>query len=152
MVEECELCGRQTKDIYVLNVENVELRTCASCAKGKKVVRTELERQVKKPDIRSQRTRPKTDEEKELVEDYPNVVRRARERMKIPIKVLAEMLNEKEHLILRVEEGKTLPSIPLTKKLEKALKIKLTEEGTEEVKSYTAKKATEPTIGDFVEG
>lgn len=151
-MEECELCGRQTKDIYVLNVENVELRTCASCAKGKKVVRTELERQVKKPDIRSQRTRPKTDEEKELVEDYPSVVRRARERMKIPIKVLAEMLNEKEHLILRVEEGKTLPSIGLTKKLEKALKIKLTEEGAEEAKNVTTRKASEATIGDFIEG
>ncbi len=149
-MEECELCGRQTKDIYVVNVENVELRACASCAKGKKVIKTELERQVK---AKATSARPKrvTDEDMVLIDNYASAIRRAREQMKLPIKVLAEMINEKEHLLLRVEEERTRPSIALTKKLEKILKIKLTEEVKEDNTKYSAKRVQDPTIGDFME-
>jgi len=150
-VEDCELCGRPTKDIYVVNVENVELRACASCAKGKKVVRTEMEAQPQKQRPAFQRPRRVPDEERQLVEDYPNVIRNARENMKIPIKVLAEMINEKEHLLLRIEEGKTRPNIELTKKLEKTLKIKLTEEPKEPEKKFVAGKPQGTTVGDFIE-
>jgi putative transcription factor len=150
-VEDCELCGRPTKDIYVLNVENVELRACASCAKGKKVIRTEMEPQMQRLKPAFQRPRRVSDEDRQLVEDYQNVIRNAREGMKIPLKVLAEMLNEKEHLLLRIEEGKTMPTIELTKKLEKALKIKLTEEPKEPEKKFTAGKSQGATLGDFVE-
>ncbi len=150
-MEECELCGIPTKDVYVLNVENVELRTCASCAKGKKVVRTEMEAQAQKPRPAFQRQRTVRDEDKLLVENYANAIRNAREEMKIPLKVLAEMLNEKEHLLLRIEEGKTMPTIALTKKLEKTLKIKLTEDPKEPDKKFNAGKSQGATLGDFVE-
>ncbi|MFI5412650.1 MAG: multiprotein bridging factor aMBF1 [Candidatus Micrarchaeales archaeon] len=151
-MEDCELCGRQTKNVYVLDVENVELRTCASCAKGKKVIRTELESVKQKPSARSQAARPMKEEDKPLVDDYAKVIHNARVQMKLPIKVLAEMINEKEHLILRVEEEKTMPSIELTKKLEKLLKIKLTYEPVQETNKFSVKKSGGVTIGDFVEG
>ncbi len=151
-MEDCELCGRQAKDIYVVNVENVELRTCASCAKGKKVIRTESEPQQQKKNI-YQRPKVVRDEDKLLIENYAQVVKGAREQMKLPIKVLAEMLAEKEHLILRIEEGNTKPTIDLTKKLEKVLKIKLTEDPVEEKENgnYVAKKSQGATLGDFVQ-
>lgn len=149
-MEECELCGRSTKDVYVLNVEGVELRACASCAKGKKVVRTELEAGTKKKSVAAS-TRPLKDEEKPLIENYGAVIRRARESMKIPIKVLAEMLNEKEHYLVRVEEQETEPNIVLTRKLEKELKIKLTEESLGETVAYKPKKSDTATLGEFAD-
>ncbi len=150
-MEECELCGRPTKDIYVLNVENVELRTCASCAKGKKVVRTELEPQPQRLSTAHYRPKKVREEDKLLVDNYASAIRNAREGMKIPLKVLAEMLNEKEHLLLRIEEGKTMPTIELTKRLEKALKIKITEDPKEPEKKFNAGKSQGATLGDFVE-
>lgn len=150
-MEECELCGRQTKDVYVIDVENVELRACASCAKGKKVIRTELDQPVQPHGSRNQRPKPVREEDMELVDNYAQVIREAREGMKIPIKVLAEMINEKEHLLLRIEEGKTMPTIELTKKLERALKIKITHEPTEDNVKYKARQSSAPTLGDYVE-
>jgi putative transcription factor len=127
-MEECEICGTKTNSIYVVNVEDVELRVCVKCAKGKKVLRT-IDDTAKKPSFKSSREAKK--EEAQLIENYGNVMHSARESMKIPLKVLAEMLNEKETLLLRIEQQKTMPAVELTKKLEKALNIKLTEEAKE---------------------
>ena len=153
LMEECELCGRASKDIYVVDVENVELRACASCAKGKHVIRIEGDQKPAQQKAKFSRPKPLKDEDMELVDDFAGAIRRAREGMKIPIKVLAEMLNEKEHLLLRIEENKTRPTIALTKKLEKALKIKLTQAPIEETGQFKGggKRAAEPTIGDFIE-
>jgi putative transcription factor len=114
-MEECELCGRQTSDIYVVDVEGVELRACQRCAKGKKVLRTELEssKKAKPGKPWQQQAKPKREEDKELVENYGEAIRKARERMKLPIRVLAEMINEKEHLLARVENEETHPTIAL---------------------------------------
>jgi putative transcription factor len=152
-MEECELCGRQTSDVYVVDVEGVELRACQRCAKGKKIIRTELE-SVKKPKQGrpgGMIQRPKRDEDKELVDNYGEVIRNAREKMKLPIKVLAEMINEKEHLLARVEKEETHPTIELTKKLERALGIKLTASDTGESEQKTSGgKAEEATLGEFI--
>lgn len=150
-MEECELCGRPTKDIYVLNVENVELRACASCAKGKKVLRTEMEPKAQKQSPSFRRPKKISEEERLLVDNYPAVIRNAREEMKLPLNVLAEMINEKEHFLLRIEEGKTMPTIELTKKLERALKIKLTEEPGAQEKKVSTRRGESATLGDFVE-
>lgn len=122
-MEECELCGAPAKSVYIVNVEDVELRVCAKCARGKRVIATHSDA----PPTAKKTVRPKREEERPLVENYGAVIRAARERMQLPLKVLAEMLNEKETLLARVEQQQTLPPIELTKKLEKALSIKLTE-------------------------
>ncbi len=151
-MEECELCGRQLKDVYVIDVENVEMRVCAACAKGKRVLRTEMEKPAQRrgsPGPAPMPQRPAREEDMALIEGYGGAIRNARERMKLPIKVLAEMINEKEHYLQRVEEEKTEPTMALTKKLEKALSIKLTEEPHEEGRVQT-RRATEATLGEFV--
>ena len=63
-------------------------------------------------------------------------MRIAREHMKIPVKVLAEMISEKEGVISRVEQQKMVPPEPLRKKLEQALRIKLAEAAPSESSSY----------------
>jgi len=147
-MEECELCGARTKDVYIVDIESVELRVCTKCAVGKKIVSKVVEK-TNAPK-QSYKSSPKS-EEPLLIENYGTVMHNAREAMKIPIKVLAEMISEKETHLSRVEQQKTLPSEELRKKIEKALSIKLTEPATthSENKSYGGG-GDKPTLGDFI--
>lgn len=147
-MEECEICGAKTNDIYVVNVEDVELRVCTKCAKGKKIVAKVTERANSPKQV----ARVQKNEVPQLVENYGLAIHNAREAMKLPIKVLAEMINEKETLLLRIEQQKTLPSTELTKKLEKALGIKLsdTQQSESENTGYTGR-AEKVTLGDFMD-
>ena len=145
-VEECELCGRRMRDAYIVSIEGADLRLCASCAKGKKVLYKEVE---DKKGVGQKKTVKKAEEDGELVEGYGRVIHAARDRMQLPLKVLAEMINEKEAHLLRVEEEKTIPSIELTKKIEKALNIKITQQRDEGPRAGTGKKPSGVTLGDF---
>ena len=144
-MEECEVCGRESGNISVIEIEGVELRACPRCSEGKKVIRRD------QPPARAMRMGlPQEREEETLVENFGERIRKGREKMKLPLKVVAEMLNEKHSLLLRVEEGKTMPSVELTKKLEKFLGIKLMEGsdiGGEAPRQGGSGKAT---IGDFL--
>ena len=138
-------------DVYVVSVEGADLRVCSSCAAGKKLIYKEMgeDRTAKQ----RSKTRKNGEAEAELIEGYGGAVHAARDRMQIPLKVLAEMINEKESYLLKVEEEKTRPSIELTKKIEKALNIKLTvQKGNDEPKSGSGRKGGGATLGDFLGG
>lgn len=146
-MEECEICGAKTKDVYIVNVEDVELRVCTKCAKGKKIISKVIEgSKSPKHVIKEQKNEPP-----QLVENYGTVIHNAREYMKLPIKVLAEMINEKETLLLRVEQQRTMPSLELTKKLEKALGIKLAEIEQQQNEGKTLGSRNDKiTLGDYI--
>ncbi len=144
---ECELCGRQTEERYIATIENVELRICARCAKGRHVIDEESPRRQSFQSTPPRAAVPGD----ELVEDYGLRIRKAREHMKIPVRVLAEMLSEKEGVISRVEQQKMTPPEALRKKLEKALGVKLAAAAESESSSYHgARKSEEATLGEFV--
>lgn len=147
-MEECELCGEPMSSVYTINVEGVELRVCANCAKGKKVVHREEKHKART--LKEKIERPKHHAELELVDDYGKIIRNARESMKIPIKVLAERINEKETLLARVEQQRTMPTAKLTKKLEKALNIRLEHEA-EESKAGVSGRKDSATLGEFID-
>jgi putative transcription factor len=144
-MEECEICGAKVNDIYVVDVEDVELRVCTKCAKGKKIV-SKVVKNRGTPNLRERKI-----EDPQLVENYGAAIHNAREAMKIPLKVLAEMLNEKDTLLLRIEQEKTLPSLELTKKIEKALGIKLTEPEKQGENVVLNRNRDGATLGDFAE-
>ncbi len=145
-MEECELCGCKMNDIYIVSVESTDLRVCSSCAKGKKLLYKEVEEQK---GAGQRKTIRKKEEDVELVEGYGRKIHTARDQMQLPLKVLAEMINEKEGHMLRVEEEKTIPSIELTKKIEKVLNIKITQPKGDEPKVHTGKGPGGVTLGDF---
>lgn len=152
-MEECELCGEPTQNIYGINVDSVELRVCAGCAKGKRIVYRE-EAKSRRPGSKGRGAQAVVQRpargELEVVDDYGRKIRNAREAMKLPTKVLAEMINEKESLLIRVEGQRTLPNEKLTKKLEKALGIKLEQVGEAgEAKGRSGRK-DEATLGEFI--
>lgn len=62
-----------------------------------------------------------------LAVDYPNKIRRAREKLGVSQKELASKINEKWSIINKLETGDIRPSDSLVMKLERALSIKLRE-------------------------
>ncbi|MGC8647620.1 MAG: multiprotein bridging factor aMBF1, partial [Candidatus Micrarchaeia archaeon] len=146
-MEECELCGKKIEQAYVIEVEGVELRVCADCAVGKHIIQEPKLKKSKKAEKVAKKDNGSNDQ---IVENYGSIIREARERMKIPLKVLAEMINEKETLLLRIEEQKTLPSIELTKKLEKALNIKLSAKSQEDEQAHSSRRSEEASLGEFL--
>lgn len=146
-MEECELCGSLTKSIYLVNVEDVELRVCAKCAQGKKVIASYQDGARPSPRTKAARGL----EETPIIENYGEMIRQARERMQLPLKVLAEMINEKETFLRRVEQQQTLPGAELVKKLEKALGIKLAEQGKEPAARVTSRQNERITLGDYLD-
>ncbi len=127
---ECEICGAETDTLYEIEIEGATMLVCSVCAKGKhltgKVVREGKTEQDEKQKQETKSRKQEGEEEYELIDNYGEEIKKARENLGIPVKVLAEKISEKASTLLRVEEQKTLPNDKLVKKLEKELGIKLT--------------------------
>ena len=123
---DCEICGKKTPTLYIIDVEGAEMATCQDCSAGKSVMDTiePASAEVKKHGGQNAARAEETQEE--LVEDFGEAIRKARETLGIPLITLAEMINEKESMLKRVEQGRLQPTDALTRKLEKQLGIKLT--------------------------
>jgi len=64
-------------------------------------------------------------EDLELVENYGELVRKARVRLGLTQGELARQVGEKATIIKKIEAGEFRPSISLARKLEKSLKVVL---------------------------
>jgi putative transcription factor len=140
---ECEMCGADEADFFIL-IEGAKLHVCGNCAKHGKV----LSSPTPAPQRRVSVSRGET--ERDTVADFGRKIREARERMKIERKVLAELVNEKESFLERIEAEKTIPNETLALKLERALGIKLFEEIKNEHVDIRKDKKGELTLGDVV--
>lgn len=121
---ECEICGKKIiGKAYLVKVDSTQLIACEECANGKEVIRVigEEKKEKTKKEIEAK------EEREEIAIDYGERIKRAREELKIPLKVLAERINEKESYLKRIEDQEVLPSEELARKLEKELGIKLFE-------------------------
>ncbi len=121
---------------------------CDNCAAGKKIIgKIDLGgKGAGKKDSYSLKSN--VVEEDEVVDNYGTLIRKGREKLGLPLKVLAERINEKESTMLRVEEQRTLPSVTLTKKLEKELGIKLTSKAAPVNSAMPTGKSGPITLGD----
>ena len=68
---------------------------------------------------------PKEVEETDLLEDYPSIVKEAREKMGLSQQDLAFKAKEKLTVIQKIEIGKMLPTMRLSKELEHILRVRL---------------------------
>lgn len=94
----------------------------------------------------------------EVVPDYAERVRRARERLGMSQEELAVRVKEKVNVIKRIEAGTLVPTVDLARRLEKVLGIKLLEPVVDEEELAPAggrggRRSGEPelTLGDIVE-
>lgn len=157
---ECEVCGAPEGPFLVV-IEGAKLHACDRCARMGKIISAPREPSsigsrggagggsVSSPSSSFSRQSA----EWELVENFGDIIRAARLRMKLPLAVLAERLAEKESFLERVEAEKTHPSVELARHLEKELNVKLLEqsEGTLSAALESKGNSGERTLGDVVE-
>ena len=95
---------------------------------------------------------PKAVEDSDLVEDYPEIVKEGREKLGLSQTDLAFKAKEKLTVIQKIELGKILPTMRLTKELEHILRVKLLAPRAElEVSTVPIRQAgpRELTLGDI---
>ncbi len=156
----CEVCGHEIvgKPGRAL-VEGATLVVCKSCAG----LGTELPGFPDRPRPRTPNMAghstfrppieklPKAVEETDLLEDYSHIIKEAREKMHLSRDELAFKAKEKVTLIQKIELGKMLPTMRLTKELEHILRIKLLVPKEEELPAALMKPPpkVEATLGDI---
>lgn len=157
----CEVCGRKIHGAAVNAViEGAKLTVCSACAKYGKTVTTDEDKSTisaSKPALPTHLTRKKAarttvEADREVVDGYDALIRRAREKLGLSHEELARKINEKESVLKKLEAGKMKPDNMLASKLEHALKIKLlTPVVEEEPKGEILKaQAQKTTLGDIV--
>ena len=146
----CELCGKKTENLVKAIVEGGLLSVCGECANFGKVV------EITKPVISSEIEKPRmirasgVDEVDSIVEDYAQLIKKAREREGLKQEEVALKLAEKDSLISNVESGHMVPSIKLARKFEQFFRINLIEK-VKETKSRTFDLSdSNLTIGDLL--
>ncbi|NWF87092.1 TIGR00270 family protein [Candidatus Bathyarchaeota archaeon] len=162
---QCEVCGRKIYgEPLLVVIEGAKLTVCKECAKHGKVTWEEenLKTPASKPKailhplkIQSKK-QPETslDTSVELIGNFDQKIRQAREKIGLSQKDLGKKINEKVSLLKKIETGKMTPNNKLATKLEYALKIKLLVPVTEEKtlqKNIPQQANRELTLGDLVQ-
>lgn len=143
---ECEICGKQTNKVYEVTVENTVMLACAACAEGKGV---EINFGAENP--RKKQASVVHATKVEIIENYGEVMRKRREEMGLPLRVLAERINVKESTLTRIEKQKALPDEKIRLKLEKELGIKLIAESSSESGKLPTKREEPVSLWDAAE-
>ncbi len=160
----CELCGAPIKGKGItVSYEGSVITVCNSCyakIKGhskivdpKKITSSLKEKpkqQTQRQRIPSSKLESKEDVW-EIVDDYPKLIRQARESLGMTTKDLAQKLKVQENVIKRFELGKLKPTLQQARELERILSIRLlvkVEDKGEEISTTKAK--YELTLGDIV--
>jgi len=88
----------------------------------------------------------------EIVENYHQIIRSARERLGWSQEVLASKVGESVNTIRRIESGKLKPTLELARRLERVLKVKLIEPVVVEPTEHRSPGGVEDlTIGDLID-
>jgi putative transcription factor len=160
----CEVCGRKIRgEPITALIEGAKLTVCAECSKHGKIIYEEpkpkalmskpsgarplLSVQIKKPPEIT------VDTSIELVENYGEKIRHAREKFGLSHEDLGKRLNEKVSLLKKIEMEKMAPDNMLATRLEHALRIKLIVPASEEKIPQTKIPRTaseELTLGDLM--
>ena len=143
--KDCEVCGTDNSRIIAI-VDGVKMRVCENCAKFGKVVEIEKEKSVGKKQLPG-----KIEVEEEIVEDYAERIKSARQKKGLSTTELAKLVAEKESFLKKVEAGEIPPTDKLADKLGKALSIKLYE--IVEIAAPETPKSSKQgtTFGDLIE-
>ena len=165
---QCEMCGTETGSPKTVKIEGAELEVCDDCADFGTEVRTEETSSTSTKYSTSSSSssssassssgggggggsrRDMFDEMDEVVQDYDDRIRNARESEGLTQEELADQLNEKSSLIRKLERGGVLPSDTVQRKLEKALGLTLSEGGSGDSEWSSDSATGGTTLGDVV--
>ncbi len=169
---QCEMCGTETGSPKTVKIEGAELEVCDDCAEfGTEIKTQETSSTSTKYSTSSSsgtsssstssaggssssgggRRRDMFDEMDEVVQDYDDRIRDARESKGLTQEELAKQLNEKASLIRKLERGDVLPSDSIQRKLERKLGIDLSMGGSDDDAEWSGGSSTGgTTLGDVV--
>ncbi|MFW6141011.1 MAG: multiprotein bridging factor aMBF1 [Candidatus Saliniplasma sp.] len=152
----CELCGKKVGKPKKVKVEGSVLQVCEQCASyGKEVLQKKkggTEERLNRVERKKRSRRSSAgfgNENKTLVMDFPDKIRKARLENDWTQEELAKNLNEKKSVVAKLERADMRPSDSLREKLEKTLNIILLEE-IEQVSTTSQRNETGLTIGDLI--
>jgi len=146
----CELCGKETEELFLASVEGTEINVCTNCTGFGKVIKkirtgTPIQKKAIKP-IVLEHAEPAL----VLAADFGRLIKSKREQLGLSQKDFALKINEKMSLIHNIESGHFEPGIELARKIEHFLKIKIIEEYKEEKENKKESRSNEFTIGDII--
>ena len=157
---ECEICGKEVPEHNPIRakIEGSVMVVCKECSKLGKIQKAPPKPKFRKQD---KTKKPKTTRNKnysrqdepteELIEDFDLEIRKARESKDWSREVLGKKINERVSVITRIETGKMTPDVKLTKKLEKALNIKLLEKvNNVDLNQFVNTSSGERTLGNVM--
>lgn len=169
MVLTCDVCGDTIEgEPVIVEIDGAVLTLCQKCArkyvgvKGVRVIKGPMQIQTPQQGItaikhESKRgtvfrvKKPSVNVDKyEIVDNYAELIREARESLGMSRDILAKVVGIKESVLKRIEDGQLTPDIELARKLEKVLGISLIRESEDvgvEIKSPSNKGLT---IGDVI--
>ena len=155
---ECEICGKQVSDTNPTRakIEGSVMIVCKECAKLGKIQKAPPKPKFRKSNKpkktkKTKQNYSKNEPKEELIEDFNIQIRKARESKNLSREDLGHKIYEKVSVINRIESGKMIPDVRLTKKLEDALNIKLLENVEElDLSKYTGNSAQGRTLGNVV--
>jgi len=172
---QCEMCGAEVSSPKTVKVEGAELDVCDDCAGFGTEVKTQDSSSTSTKYSTSsssggssggdssgssssgggggggRRRSDMFDDMDEIVTDYDERIRQAREDRDLSQSDLANELNEKASLIRKLERGDTLPSDDVQSKLESFLEVSLSGGAGGDDEEWSGGSSTgEYTLGDVV--
>ena len=150
----CEICGKEHQHLRKANIEGSILNVCNDCVKfGREIKEDATIKHKSSGVIRGYSPRKDVLEAEEiLVEDYSNLIKKARVKKGMTQEQLAKNILEKKNVISKLERGEMHPTKELIKKLSKELKIKITEKISEKETIIKTKGPSKSlTLGDLIE-
>jgi putative transcription factor len=153
--KQCEICGAEISGApQKIVIDGSALEVCKGCARfgkpedkwspvPKKMVPVERAFTVKRP-----KPRDHFKDLVELVPEFGRKIREAREGLALSPEELGARIKEKATLLKKIEREEISPEDEVRKKLERELKIKLTDQASEtRVKSVSSSRGL--TLGDI---
>ena len=148
MTSSCDICGRG-EGTFVISLEGARMTVCRNCSSHGKVLYV-LRDEVSAPQKPAYATPL---QEEEIIEEYGKHVRFGREKLGLPIEVVAERISEKASYLESVERGQMKLTLATARKLEKELGVKLIEKVSDIGGPKTNEKigsSREVTLSDFI--
>lgn len=134
---DCEICGRDSDEMYLISVEGTRLTVCRGCSGCGTFISKAESAPLRAAAVITES--PEID----LVDNCAGVIRAARQDAGMTQEELARKINESLNVIKKVEKGELQPTEKLSKKLEKHFRIRL----FQAVKKETLeKKSTETSL------
>ena len=134
----CEMCGAQGSTQASI-VEGSTLNVCRSCARyGVARPRVYEQREIKRVEY-------------ELVPNFCDLIKQARQKSGLSQSQFAQNMGEKESTYQKWELGTLIPSIPVAMKLGRRLGLELVQQVQDDATVHvSSSESEEPTLGDMI--